>query len=265
MDTDNSKVTGKQIHIISAGRGMIETFKTALNKYHIGIIVIFKEDPIKGKFNKESEDEINQAIAEIKRISSDIGIIFTTRLVRQDDMNEVRDKVLELKNEYPTGEFFFNLTHGRKVLPLFLMTMAVWLDGIPYYIDREQHVMEFNIPRMHAAEISANPNYITILGILSKAVSGNSKFVRYKEVFEEVSKTLIPKDSQKAGRPGRLHVGTFSKWIRRLVDSQLIEQRFEKGSYKTKVLSITNDGVFTYKFMQSEMIGNTRPTEDYRK
>ena len=115
---------------------MNETFKTALKNYSISSVIVFRETSADGKSNNKIEDEINKATSEMRGTAENLGISFEVKYVRQNDISDVRDQVLNLTKEYNNGKFFFNLTHGRKILPLFLLTMAVWLDGIPYYIDK---------------------------------------------------------------------------------------------------------------------------------
>lgn len=262
MKDDSTGKPRNQVHIVSAGKGMNETFKTALREFNIGSIVVFREEASKGKTAKETEEAIDRATSEMRRVAGEIGISFSVKKVKQNNMNDVRDKVLMLTQEFPDGEFYFNLTHGRKILPLFLLTMAVWLDGSPYYIDLEQQVTRISIPRMHGAEIAANPNYMVILRALFENKNGDSNTMRYRDLYSEVSKRFIQNKNAGAGRPGKLHMGTFSKWIRRLIESELIDQKFEDGSYKKKTLGITSDGEFTYKFMQAGMPGVAVPSSE---
>ncbi len=241
-----------QVHIISAGSGMNETFKTALKKYSISSVIVFRETSADGKGNNKIEEEINKATSEMRSTAENLDISFEVKHVRQNDISDVRDQTLNLTKEHNNGKFFFNLTHGRKVLPLFLLTMAVWLDGTPYYIDKEQEVIEINIPRMHAEEIASNKNFFSMLKILHEHSNKGERWVRYKDAYAEISKIYVSNKDGKGGRSEKLSMGTYSKWVRRLVEAHLLEQKFEDGSYKQKVLRLTGDGTFTFMFLKDQ-------------
>ncbi len=188
----------------------------------------------------------------MRSTAENLDISFEVKHVRQNDISDVRDQTLNLTKEHNNGKFFFNLTHGRKVLPLFLLTMAVWLDGTPYYIDKEQEVIEINIPRMHAEEIASNKNFFSMLKILHEHSNKGERWVRYKDAYAEISKIYVSNKDGKGGRSEKLSMGTYSKWVRRLVEAHLLEQKFEDGSYKQKVLRLTGDGTFTFMFLKDQ-------------
>ena len=48
-------------------------------------------------------------------------------------------------------------------------------------------------------------------------------------------------------------MGTFSKWVRTLIENGLLEERYYPDQYKRKLLSITHDGMFTLKFSEMEI------------
>jgi len=252
MEKNYGEGSFSQVHIISAGKGMNETFKTALKMYSIGSVIVFTEISADGKESKKDEEDINKAVSEVRQIAENLAISFEIKHVRPNDITDVRDQVLNLNKEYNNAKFFFNLTHGRKVLPLYLLTMAVWLDGTPYYIDREQNVIEFNIPRMHAEEIASNKNFFTMLGILHENSEVGGGWVKYKDVYAEISKKYESKRGEKSGRPEKLSMGTYSKWVRRLVEVHLIEQKFVDDSHKQKQLRLTGDGTFTYMLLKNQ-------------
>ena len=241
-------------YIISAGSGMNETFKTALRKYSISSVVIFRETSADGQPNNKIENEINHATSEMRDIAESLSISFEVKHVRQNDISDVRDKILSLNKEFINGRFYFNLTHGRKVLPLYLLTMAVWLDGNPYYIDKGQEVIEINIPRMHAEEIASNKNFFTMLQIIHEHSDNGERWMRYKDAYAEISKKYVSDRASKGGRSEKLSIGTYSKWVRRLTDAHLIDQKYEDGSYKQKILRLTNDGIFTYMFFKNQFL-----------
>ena len=108
---------------------------------------------------------------------------------------------------------------------------------------------------MHTEEIESNRNLLTILQIIYEKSNHEGSWVRYREVYTELSAQYRPDTTGKGGRQPKLSIGTFSKWTRRLIDSLLISQKFEEGSYKQKMLRLTGDGVFTYMFYKNQTPG----------
>jgi hypothetical protein len=46
-------------------------------------------------------------------------------------------------------------------------------------------------------------------------------------------------------------MGTFSKWVRLLIERKLLQEQFVENNHKSKMLSITQDGIFAVKFFNS--------------
>lgn len=257
METKTGHRYADQVHIVSAGKGLNDTFKTALRKYNITAVVVIKEKIQDDQSNGKNEDEIQEAISAMRITAESLDVRFDVRNVRLGNIGDIRDKVLEIREEFENATFFFNLTHGRKIIPLYLLTMAVWIGGVPYYIDRRQTVMEINIPRMRAEEIASNPNYYAILKVIYDSTGGGMRSMRNKDAFNEVSKIYISENKGMGGRRSKLAMGTFSKWVKRLRETKLVDVAFEEGSDKNKVLQLTGDGIFTYKFLVSERSRNS--------
>lgn len=240
-----------QVHIISAGKGMNETLKIALRRYSISSVIVFRESSEDRNSNRKIQ-EINDAESKMRETAKILGISFEVKSVMQNDMNDVRDKVLSLTKKYKNVKFFFNLTHGRKILSFYLLTMAVWLDGTPYYIDENGNLIEFRMPKMHVDEIFSNKNFFRILQILHDSSVKEAGWSRYKDIYEETSIGYKSKKNVKGGRSEKLSMGAYSKWVRRLVETHMIEEKFKEGSNKSKVLRLTDDGTFTYMFLKDQ-------------
>lgn len=236
--------SSEQVHIISAGGSINETFNTVTKKYNINTIIVFKEIGTEAESDKDVIDEINNAISTMKKSAQDRGVTFVVEEVRVNDINDVRDKVFSIARKYGKKRLYFNLTHGRKLLPLFLLTMAVWVDGIPYYIEKgRQTVNEISIPRMHALEVLSNSNFFTMLQILHEKYASREPWTRYKDAYAKISDKY---ESWRSGRSKKLSMGTYSKWIGKLVEFKFVEVRFEVGNNKQKELRLTDDGAFAY-------------------
>ncbi len=255
MDENQINNSKAQIHIISAGGTMNKTFPVAMKRFSIERVIVFKEkfygDKDKTQENMNSTKTIDNAIEETKHLANEMNIKFSVCEVKENDINDTRDKVFRIKNQYKDRDLYFNLTHGRKVLSLFLLTMAFWVEGYPYYIGKQdKEVIMINIPRMHIQDVSSNENYIRILGILHDKNAEINSPMKYNDLYEDISTIIENGHNQNPGRPNKLKKGTFSKWLKRLEESQLIIKKFESGSEKNKIVSITPDGEFAYNFMK---------------
>ncbi len=235
-----------QTHIFSAGKKITETYKTAVNRYHIDRIIVFMER----MENNNDRTEIDSAVGDLRKKSSELGIRFEVVTVSGDSIDDVRDELFKLKEDFPGEELFFNLTGGKKVLVLYLFTMALWLDGYPYYVDKSGKIIEFSIPRLHVEELKNNNNLTKILSIVYKNNGGNDMGVKNSDVYEELASEYKPSDSARKGGNYKLQRGTFSKWIRFLIDNKLLEEKYNENNHKNKLLNITSDGIFAVKFFR---------------
>lgn len=242
----NDKGKKEQIHIYSPGKNIGETFKAAVKKYHIDRIIVFKEI----LENDKSGDDIENAIEDLRTKARNNGIEFDITKVHGNSMEEVMENIVRLRDQYPSDSFYFNLTGGRKVLALYLYTMAIWLDGFPYYVDISGDIIEFSIPRIHREILRSNPNLVKILSIIYNIQKTPEAMIKNADVYEELAKSYQP--SEKSNRKGnyKLSRGTFSKWIRLLIENQLISENFMDNNHKSKFLSITRDGIFALRFFK---------------
>ena len=60
----------------------------------------------------------------------------------------------------------------------------------------------------------------------------------------------ITADSTRKGGNYKLQRGTFSKWVRFLIDNKLLEEKYNEDNHKNKFLNITPDGIFAVKFFR---------------
>lgn len=105
---------------------------------------------------------------------------------------------------------------------------------------------------MHADEIASNKNFFLILQILYEYSNDGRQWMRYKDVYYEISNKYVSLRGRQGGRQEKLGMGTFSKWVKKLVESHLIAQKFEEGSNKQKAIKLSDDGIFTYKFYKNQ-------------
>lgn len=241
----------EKIHVFSSGKSMVETFKPAVNKFSIDRVVVFDEasDDIKGR------KEIASAMDELRKLCSEIGIMFDVVKIGESSMDDVRDNVIKLTRDHQC-KLFFNLTGGRKILALYLFTMALWVDGNPYYVDRSGKIIELSIPRIHADELAGNPNLVKILTIVNSEQERNGGPIRNSDVYRIAADEYRPSKKLQEGGNSRLQMGTFSKWVRLLIERKLLQEQFVENNHKSKMLSITQDGIFAVKFFSSSQLSS---------
>ncbi len=252
METESSNRLRPQIHIISEGKGMNDTFKHVLKHYRVDSIVIVREKHDESRSDSKEEKDIDTASKELFATAKVLDLFIKEIRVSPNDINAIRNEIMKLKEEHKDSDFLFNLTHGKKVIPLHLFTMAVWIDGRPYYVEKDGKILEFNIPRMHADEMNDNENLYSILAILHGNAREPGKGMRFGDLFYKLSEKYVPPRPVKGGRLPKLSKGTVSKWVRRLIESNLIREEFEDGSYKNKLLYMMNDGEFAYEFFRRQ-------------
>lgn len=234
----------KQIHIFSAGGKIVETFKCAVKEYHISRVIVF----IEIFESKVDQPEIEGAIESLGKLAKNNGIDFDIVKVPGNNLDGVMEAIVKLKSSFPEDCFYFNLTGGRKVLALYLYTIAIWLDGVPYYVDLSKNILEFKIPKIKRETLRGNPNLEKILFIVSSKQEKSKSEVRFTEVYEELAATYQPLERIVRRGNYKLSRGTFSKWVRVLIENNLLTEDFVKDNHKIKCLRVTRDGIFALKF-----------------
>jgi hypothetical protein len=237
----------EEIHIFSAGENIINTFKVAKKKFHIDQIMVFKEQ-MEGSKNNRDDEAIENAIKELRNRSKEDDIKFSEEKVKGNDMDDVMEKIVRIKKEHAGDSFYFNLTSGRKVLALYLYTMAIWLDGIPYYVDKSQDVIRFEIPKIQREVLMKNSEYVKILRIVYDATRGYDEQIKYMDVFAKLETDFNTTAKTRNGEVRKLIMGTFSKWIRELTDRELLNEKYRDKNHKVKYLEITDNGIYALKF-----------------
>lgn len=247
----NGKVGASKecIHIFSGGKSVDSTFSQALKRYRIDHVVVLKGKPGNSEKDKSEDEAIQKSIKVLKDYSDKVGVSVSSIVVSEDDVDNIRDAVLELQRIHPLSEFFFNITGGKKVLSLNLFTMAVWMDATPYYVDMNGDISEFSIPRIHPDNLDPEGPYFSILSIMYSLSKEGKDSVLYSDVFSKLSESYRPTVQRTKGRYPNLRRGTFSKLIRYLIDRGLLEEDYVGSNHRSKELKITRDGVFTFNFI----------------
>ncbi len=243
------------VHIFSEGKSVDKTFISAIKKFQIDRVFVFLDLHTK-KIDAKKDSEIKSSIEKLKKIGLSVGIQVSDINVDADNLHDVRDKILDLRDRYPESEFYFNITGGKKVLPLNLFTMSVWINGSAYYVEKDGTIFEFSVPRIQPESLDPESLKFKVLSIVNKATKGENGFILYSEAFDEFKEVYKPKRQNDSGRYPVARKGTFSKLVRTLIEEGLLKEEYLKPSHKTKALSITTDGIFTVNFVKRSSVKN---------
>lgn len=243
------------IHIFSAGRSVDKTFVSANKKFQIDRVFVFL-DVHNNKPDAQEDSNIKSSNKKLKEIGLSVGIQVSDINVDADNLHDVRDKILDIRDRYPESEFYFNITGGKKVLSLNLFTMSVWINGSAYYVEKDGAIFEFSVPRIQPESLDPESLKFKVLSIVNKATKGENGFILYSEAFDEFKEVYKPKRQNDSGRYPVARKGTFSKLVRALIEDGLLKEDYLELSHKIKILNITSDGIFTFNFVKRSLVKN---------
>lgn len=255
------------IHFICSGENIHNTFPTTLRSLNgitdVSIVVeesIFHDDPEDPDILKETKPKIRESIKGVCEICEKVRINCDVVKTPDTTLESVRDSIIPLVANQDDAKFSFNLSGGTKMLTLSLYTLALWLDGDIYLTPRSGNFEHLSIPKMHLNDVRDNPNYPTALFFLGNKNLNNSPskedriwksgkdFSIYmknhyvaKKLSEERKTDLKPKRS------------TISKFIFRLEEWNLVEERISPKSKREKEYRITRDGLFALAILRAEI------------
>lgn len=258
----------EHIHILSSGEHINDTFKASYGKFDLTKVRIIVESGIYGKQDTPRNKGINNAIEDIKQICSIMNKDCDVKFIDKKSINDIRDAVLEIVNENPVGsQYYFNITGGTKVLSNGLFLMAIWLNGTIYHVGEDGVFQKLIVPKMQAEHVHKNPNYVTILDILydyktrfrklqNEKMNKVDKFgkdgkILQKELYIKIKPKYIRIRVQDKKNKRSLQYGTLSKWLQDLKEWDLIKIDNPEDNRKSKNVEITEDGIFTLKFIQA--------------
>lgn len=243
MNVSLSESKKPVMHVFSSGRSVDDIFAETVQGLPINFAVVLNP-PID---NDKQRAEIGESITKLENKCREFKIDFRLIDLPSSNLEDVRDEVIELINNNPQYKMYFNITAGKKLLSLYLLLMSVWLDAIPYYVEQNGDIITLEIPKIHRNEIQNNPYLLTFLEFLYNTGS-NKGGLPYSQLFERMTEAYKGQRVGLSGRPPKLPKGTFSRWARKLVELQLVDEAFEGSGHKKKMLKITSSGIFTYKF-----------------
>ena len=125
--------------------------------------------------------------------------------------------------------------------------MALWIEAVPYHIDRDGNARIISIPKVHMGDFRKNANRVTVLELLN---AKSEKCLSRKELKEKLEKKYIPIKPRSGKAKQSLTYGSFNSLTQDLLEWGLIEQRPYKESKKEVEYHITPDGQFTLQFIK---------------
>ncbi|MDP3444315.1 MAG: hypothetical protein Q8T08_15765, partial [Ignavibacteria bacterium] len=162
------------IHIISAGESIHKTYPVAIKKelkditrtYVIVEKGVFADSPGDDEKKINAKKGIRAAIKKVEKISKEMEISFNQIIIDTVTIENVRDAVLDIYDEFPDAHYSFNISGGTKILSIGLFMMSIWIEGDSYHTPGGEIIQKLNIPKMHVKDISTNKNYVEILNLL---------------------------------------------------------------------------------------------------
>ena len=137
--------------------------------------------------------------------------------------------------------------------------MSLWIEGVPYHIDRKGVARTISIPKVHIEDFQSNPNRVKILMILDKQ---KTKELARQKLFEELRGPENPSKKPAEKNPleyegvrGKekqsriLKDSVFNSLTSDLLKWGLIKEDHIEGRKKEKKYILTPDGEFTLKFV----------------
>ena len=246
-------VEEKRIHIMSAGQSVHKTFPTASKtiSYATKLYVVVEQDVYEDSSDDETKSRrqpIIQSIEELKRIADPFveeGVEVVT--IPDNTLDDIRDAVFSIYLKDRKAKYYLNISGGGKGLSIGLFMMAVWIEAVPYHIDRDGNARIISIPKFHVGNFRKNSNRLTILEILNDK---SEKTLSRKELKADLDKKYVPIKTSSGKAKKSLSYGGFNSLIQDLLEWGLIEQRPHKGSKKEVEYCITPDGQFTLQFIK---------------
>lgn len=238
----------QHVHIISAGESIHKTFPKAINEFKMNKAIIIAEESVFSEGAGGHSPLIFQSINQVKEIANKLEKSVEIKRIPEISLNNIRNAVLEIFNDQPKAIFYFNITGGTKVLSNGLFMMSIWIDGITYHVGESGQLQILTIPKIHVDSITKNINYISILEIITNS---KDKEILQKKLYFTMKENYKPLREENKKLKRTLSRGTLSKWIYDLISWGLVSEEYVENSKKEKKIKITDDGIFTLKYIKA--------------
>ena len=205
---------------------------------------------------REEKQALRNSLAQLKSIAAPLGIQHQSRLIEPVSPGAVADAVLAIHDTYPGARFSFVIAgYPAAPMTLGLVKMALWLSGDIYLATEKITLEKITVPRIAADDFRANPNYLHILTLLRgkhDGKDGTPGGVPRRFLFQSMRDMYSPIRDTEGKRLNRgLTHGNFSQFLATLVDRGLVAERFQPGSRKIRLYSITPDGEIVLRLSSS--------------
>jgi len=239
----------KNVHVMSAGKGLPRTFQAAVKMFPISEVVIITDVDPAAVIKSEKRGQVAEAIEQMMDTCRRLDWPCRVLKVEGGNLDDIRDVVLGECAKDPEAAYHFNVTGGTKMLSLGLFLISLWVDGTCYVVDEgTEEVIVLDVPKMRVAEVLQNPNYEIVLHKLA----GRGE-VALKDLFDEMRHDFVPRREGDRKAKRSLSRGTLSKWTARLSEWHLVELTSTEGNDRSKTIRITKDGRFALKFIEASI------------
>lgn len=252
MKSERERVEARNIHVMSAGKGLDSTFQTAIKAYPVGGVVIVTDVDIHERQDNAEKSDIIESVRSVQETCQRVDWPCEVIVVPHGSLEVLRDRVMERYIRNPEDRYFFNVTNGNKILSLGLFMISLWVGGEAYYIDKGKikgsgKVLSLGVPKMHLEDILSNTNYERVLRAL---LPGDMPM---KELYPLMQKGYQPYRELDKKAKRSLSRGTLSKWVAKLEEWGLVEVVHTAKNRKDKVVGITSDGKFAIRYIEASM------------
>jgi hypothetical protein len=264
----------EHIHIISAGENIDKAYPAAIRDLPtITRTFVFADSAvyeISGNPGIEkTRQQVRSAVSQVKEISRSLSIPSSLVYIRPPAYPSACDAVLAIHRNFPGARYSFDLSGGSKPLCLALFALSLWLDSEVSSALDGPAARNIPFPARSSRALLSNPNYQTILAILIRTGRKDAKvllpeWVTRQYIFKQLwsvyvpsrTKKVKPEDSPvqplkfKRGRKPATELthGTFSDFMRALIDAGLVVQGTSTDSSRQKIYRITESGEIAFRF-----------------
>lgn len=259
------------VHIIPAGEN-IHTAYPALFRIHPYITrtyIIAEEETYAISPNPAKETRnlaVRHAVDGVKELSTTLSIPCSRELIFPPVYPAARDLLAKIVQDNPGARFTMDLSQGSRELCTALATLAPWLEAEVYSSFDGKVPLTVPQPNRLARTLLVNPNYQTILAHLLRQYAKNvpagtrewvPRDYLYKQVWSVYRRTrartvkpdakpVICRRGQKP--PQELSHGTFSSFMKALIETGLVEQRMSSGKITKREYRVTERGEMAFRF-----------------
>ncbi|MDD4127488.1 hypothetical protein L1994_03370 [Methanomicrobium antiquum] len=217
------------IHILTAGANVDKGIQRITRFYPVEKYVIITEE--------NPPDDVQMSIEKVIEVChSALDIPLDVIPYKKGDLNDLMEKIIEIRKNYPEAKLYFNITFGRKDFAIMTFMGALWLDGIGYYLPKEfEKPLEFPTPKMPMNTLSKNKLYQQIL----RELVGNTN----QRINQSILKNRISKNPN---NNKTLSSQVLSQAIGVLEEASLVNK--EVNGRET-IISITLAGRIAYSML----------------